>query len=101
MELDIIYKRIWSKYTAIYVLCVYACIYVYPRTVCICMYMYVYFKSNYRNTAAATDPEPAPPTTGACCRRIWGRGYKNTVAYPVAEQDMQKRVRLSSMPRRA
>jgi hypothetical protein len=39
MDLDIIYKRIWSKYTAIYVLCVYACIYVYARTVC--MYVYV------------------------------------------------------------
>ncbi len=50
MELDIVYTRIWSKYTAIYVLCVYACIYVYPRTVCICMSMYVYFKSNYKNT---------------------------------------------------
>ena len=39
---------------------------------------------------AATDPEQAPPTTGAGCRRIWGRGNKITMAYPVAEQDMQK-----------
>ena len=45
--------------------------------------------------AAAMGPEPAPPTTGACCRRIWGRGNKNTVAYPVAEQDIQKRVQSS------
>ncbi len=50
MDLDIIYNRIWSKNTAIYVLCLYACIYVYARTVCICMYMYVYLESNYRNT---------------------------------------------------
>ncbi len=45
--------------------------------------------------AAATGPEPAPPTTGAGCHRIWGRGNKNTVSYPVAEQDMQKRVQSS------
>ncbi len=32
----------------------------------------------------------AQATTGAGCRHIWGRGNKNTVAYPVAEQDMQK-----------
>ena len=50
---------------------------------------------------AATDPEPAPPTTGAGCSRIWGRGNKNTVAYHVAEQNVQKRVRLGSTPRRA
>jgi hypothetical protein len=40
MDLDIIYNRIWSKYTAIYILCVYACIYVFARTAR--MYMYVY-----------------------------------------------------------
>jgi hypothetical protein len=45
--------------------------------------------------AAATGPEQAPPTTGASGGRIWGRGNKNTVAYPVAEQDRQKRVRPS------
>jgi len=45
--------------------------------------------------AAATGPEPAPPTTGGSGGRIWGRGNKNTVAYPVAEQDMQKRVQSS------
>ena len=45
--------------------------------------------------AAATGPEPAPPTTGGSGGRICGRGNKNTVAYPVAEQDMQKRVQSS------
>ena len=45
--------------------------------------------------AAATGPEPAPPTTGGSGGRIWGRGNKNTVAYPVPEQDMQKRVQSS------
>ncbi len=45
--------------------------------------------------AAATGPEPTPPSTGAGGRRIWGRGNKNTVAYPFAEQDRQKRVRPS------
>ncbi len=40
-------------------------------------------------SAAATGPEAAPPTTGANDGRIWGRGNKNTVAYPVAKQDMQ------------
>ena len=45
--------------------------------------------------ATGTGPEPAPPTTGGSGGRIWGRGNKNTVAYPVAEQDMQKRVQSS------
>ena len=45
--------------------------------------------------AAAPGPEPAPPTTGGSGGRIWGRGNKNTVAYPVPEQDMQKRVQSS------
>ncbi len=45
--------------------------------------------------ATATGPEPAPPTTGGSGGRIWGRGNKKTVAYPVPEQDMQKRVKSS------
>jgi hypothetical protein len=45
--------------------------------------------------AASTGPDQAPPTTGAGCLCIWGRGNKNTVAYPVPEQDMQKRVQSS------
>ncbi len=45
--------------------------------------------------AAATSPEPAPPTTGAGGGSIWGRGNKHTVTYPVAEQDIQKRVQSS------
>ena len=51
--------------------------------------------------AAATGQEPAPPTMGVGGGRIWGRGNKNTVAYPVPEQDMQKRVQSSSTPRPA
>ena len=51
--------------------------------------------------AAATGPEPAPPTTGGSGGRIWGRGNKNTLAYPVPEQDMQKKVQSSSTPRRS
>ena len=39
MKLDIIYVRIWSKYTAIYVQYVYC---MYTRICTYCMYMYVY-----------------------------------------------------------
>jgi hypothetical protein len=50
LKMDIIYVCIWSKNTAIYVLCIYACMYIYACIVCICMCMHVHFISTCSNT---------------------------------------------------